>query len=75
MKKITNFKKSLMIGVIAAALFTAFPAADNSTSTESWFITGSILEENGKELTVINDSDTEVEFGFGFFDFIVDLFS
>ncbi|GEM_PF-2749422 len=74
MKKTVNFKKSLITGFIAAVMLSSLSLGDNAEN-ESWFVTGSILEEKENELTVIDDSDTKVEFRFGLFDLIVDLFS
>lgn len=74
MKKTVNFKKSLITGFIAAVMLSSLSLGDNAEN-ESWFVTGSILEEKENELTVIDDSDTQVEFRFGLFDLIVDLFS
>ena len=74
MKKTVNFKKSLITGLIAAVMLSSLSLGNNAEN-ESWFVTGSILEEKENELTVIDDSDTQVEFRFGLFDLIVDLFS
>ncbi|MBP3792921.1 MAG: hypothetical protein ILA24_02640 [Ruminococcus sp.] len=74
MKKTVNFKKSLITGFIAAVMLSSLSLGNNAEN-ESWFVTGSILEEKENELTVIDDSDTQVEFRFGLFDLIVDLFS
>ncbi len=74
MKKTVNFKKSLITGFIAAVMLSSLSLGDNAEN-ESWFVTGSILEEKENELTVIDDSDTQVEFRFGLFDLIANLFS
>ena len=74
MKKTVNFKKSLITGLIAAVMLSSLSLGNNAEN-ESWFVTGSILEEKENELTVIDDSDTQVEFRFGLFDLIADLFS
>lgn len=74
MKKTVNFKKSLITGFIAAVMLSSLSLGNNAEN-ESWFVTGSILDEKENELTVIDDSDTQVEFRFGLFDLIVDLFS
>ncbi len=74
MKKTVNFKKSLITGFIAAVMLSSLSLGNNAEN-ESWFVTGSILEEKENELTVIDDSDTQVEFRFGLFDLIADLFS
>jgi hypothetical protein len=74
MKKTVNFKKSLITGFIAAVMLSSLSLGNNAEN-ESWFVTGSILEEKENELTVIDYSDTQVEFRFGLFDLIVDLFS
>ena len=74
MKKTVKFKKSLITGFIAAVMLSSL-SLGNYAENESWFVTGSILEEKENELTVIDDSDTQVEFRFGLFDLIVDLFS
>lgn len=74
MKKTVNFRKSLITGFIAAVMLSSLSLGNNAEN-ESWFVTGSILEEKENELTIIDDSDTQVEFRFGLFDLIVDLFS
>jgi hypothetical protein len=74
MKKTVNFKKSLITGFIAAVMLSSLSLGNNAEN-ESWFVTGSILEEKENELTVIDDSDTQVEFRFGLFDLIANLFS
>lgn len=74
MKKTVNLKKSLITGFIAAVMLSSLSLGNNAEN-ESWFVTGSILEEKENELTVIDDSDTQVEFRFGLFDLIADLFS
>ena len=74
MKKTVNFKKSLITGFIAAVMLSSLSLGNNAEN-ESWFVTGSILEEKENELTVIDDSDTQVEFRYGLFDLIADLFS
>ena len=74
MKKTVNFKKSLITGFIAAVMLSSLSLGNNAEN-ESWFVTVSILEEKENELTVIDDSDTQVEFRFGLFDLIANLFS
>ena len=74
MKKTVNFKKSLITGFIAAVMLSSLSLGNNAEN-ESWFVTGSILEKKENELTVIDDSDTQVEFRFGLFDLIANLFS
>lgn len=74
MKKTVKFKKSLITGFIAAVMLSSLSLGNNAEN-ESWFVTGSILEEKENELTVIDDSDTQVEFRFGLFDLIANLFS
>lgn len=69
-----RLKKSLIIGLSAVVLLSAVPTAKNFE--QSWFITFfSVLQhDDNNSITVINDSDEHIEFGFGLFDLFKRIF-
>lgn len=64
---VSRFKMSLVIGAAAIMLVSCISV---SVLPHSWFITGLFSGENENGITVINDEDEDVEFGFGLFDLI-----